>query len=249
MNEFADKTILVTGASSGVGREVAIALSKKGARVVLVARDSERMDRTIHEMDNPAMHIAISFDLLRLDEYHEIFNTLKEKKIKLNGLVHCAGIAPVIPLRISNYQNSIDVFKLHYFSFVELAKFYSKKAYSEGGSIVAVSAISAHVPQKCMTAYSSSKAAVEAACRSLAIELVDKNIRINSVVLGGVNTSITANSNTSISNVTSTYENPVQRQLLGIAEPKQVVGPILFLLSDESGFITGRELYVDGGLL
>lgn len=249
MERFLDKSVLVTGASSGVGRAVAIAISREGGRVVLVGRDSQKLEETRSMMEHQDVHVCIPFDLLELDNYKEMFRMIKENGIVLDGMVHCAGTTAILPLRVLNVNNSMDLFKIHYFAFVELVKNYVKKGVSNGGSIVGISAINAHTPQKCMTAYASAKAAMESACRTLSIELIEKNTRINSVVLGGVKTNMAQTASGVIAQTGSKYENPVQRQMIAIAAPEQVVGPILFLLSDESSYITGRELYADGGLL
>lgn len=248
-NRFENKTILVTGASSGIGQETAIQISQEGGCVVLVGRDENRLQETIKKMKNPEKHHWISFDLMEIEKYKELFRILKEKQIVLNGLVHCAGVTAILPLRAMNFNNSLDLFKIHYFSFVELIKHYAKKGVSEGGSIVAISAINAHTPQKCMTAYASAKAAVETACRTLSLELIEKNIRINSVVVGSVETKMSENAGAILQSLHTDYENPVVRQLIDTATPDQIAKPILFLLSDDASYITGRELYADGGLL
>ena len=246
---FEDKCILITGGSSGIGRATAIALSKAGARVAIVARNKERMLDTISMMDDSKKHLFIAYDLSDLTNYGTVFNELKREGFILDGLVHCAGVSRVLPLRALSLGNMTEIFNIHFFSFLELVKWYAKKGVSNGGSIVGISAINAHVPQKCMTVYSSSKAAVECACRSLALELVEKNIRINSVVVGGIKTEMSEVTGGQINSIKSDYVNPVSRQILGIGSADSIVGAIRFLLSEDSSFITGREIYADGGLL
>lgn len=253
MKRFEGKSVLVTGASSGIGRAVAVALSKEGGRIVLVARNEEALHETVSMMDNRDAHIVVPFDLTDFDQYGMMFRNLSERGVVLSGLVHCAGIAPVLPLRILSKDNSSAVFDLHYFAFIELVKYYQKKGMSDGGSIVGISSINAHVPQKCMTAYAAAKSAVEAACRTMAIELIERNIRINSVVVGGVNTNMAKKTGEVLTGIREKEiekgSESAKRQLLDIASPEQLTGPILFLLSNESSYITGRELYADGGNL
>ena len=119
----------------------------------------------------------------------------------------------------------------------------AKKKYNIGGSIVGISALNAHYPQKCMTLYSASKAAVEATIRSLALELSGQHIRINSVIPGAVNTPMAK------SVELHTLNTIVAKQLLGIQSPEQIANLISFLLSDKSDAITGRNIFVDGGML
>lgn len=250
MNRFKDKTILITGASSGIGRAVAIAVSREGGKVILLARNAEQLEKTLSLMDNENMHLVIPFDLNQFDQYPQLFKHIKEGGYILDGLVHCAGIAPVLPLRTIKREQIQKVFDIHYFAFIELVKFYAKKGTSNGGSIVGISSINAHVPQKCMTAYSSAKSAVEAACRNLSLELTDKGTRINSVVVGGVNTNMAANTGQFLAGLPKegAATQVARVQLLDIATPEQIAGPVLFLLSEDSSYITGRELYVDGGM-
>lgn len=249
-DRFTDRWILVTGASSGIGRETAIRISREGGRVCLLARNAEKMEETRSMMDHPDDHLLISYDLIDFEHYNDIFSDLKEKGIVLSGLVHCAGTTMITPLRTISRESASKMMDIHYYSFLELVKRYAKKGVSDGGSIVAVSAINAHTPQKCMTAYVAAKSAVETACRTMALELKDKGIRINSVVVGGLDNRMDgALSTETLEGLGSSYDNPVGRQLLGLGKSEDISKAILFLLSDESGFITGRELYADGGLL
>lgn len=249
MKKFQDKTFLVTGASSGIGRALCLNIAAHGGRVILIARDKEKLEDTVCAMEDSEQHIYFPYDLTDFEHYKDIFAMLKEKGIKLDGLVHCAGFTEILPLRIMNANNALKLFQIHYFAFIELTKFFAKKGVSNGGSIVGISAINAHTPQKCMTAYAAAKSAVESSCKTLALELAEKNIRINSVVVGGVNTNMAKEASSLVSATGTTYENPVSRQILGIQKPKQIADVISFLLSDESSCITGRTMFADGGLL
>ncbi len=247
MDRFAEKSILVTGASSGIGRKTAVAVSREGGRVVLIGRDETKLQETLEQMERPSEHITIAYDLCDFDHYKEIFSMIKREGIILNGMVHCAGETSITPLRTLKRADGMRMMDIHLFAFLELTKNYAKKGMSNGGSIVGISAINSHVPQKCMTIYASAKAAMECACRTMAVELAEKNIRINSVVVGGIDNKMKGVQ--ALEGIESDYDSPVSRQVLGIGSVDQVVAPILFLLSDDSGFMTGRELYADGGLL
>lgn len=249
LKKFSGKTFLVTGASSGIGRALSQNIASQGGRVVMIAREEKKLEETRKAMEKISDHIVIPYDLLNLDNYKEIFGKLKQENITLDGLVHCAGFTEILPLRIMSRDKALRLFDIHYFAFIELVKYYVKKGTSNGGSIVGISAINAHTPQKCMTAYAAAKAAVESACKTLALELSEKNIRINSVVVGGVETAMAETAGNVITAVGTSYENPVNRQLLGIEQPQQIADVISFLLSKESSCITGRALYADAGLL
>lgn len=249
MDKFLNKTFLVTGASSGIGKALSQKIAAEGGRVVMIARGEEGLKEAVKTMHMASKHIIIPYDLLDFDNYKIIFDKLKREDVKLDGLAHCAGFTEVQPLRVMNRNSALKLFDIHYFSFIELVKHYVKKGVSNGGSIVGISAMNAHTPQKCMTSYAAAKSAVESACRTLALELTEKRIRINSVIVGGVDTNMGANIDETVKAIGSHYENPVQRQLLGIEKPEQIADVIAFLLSGESSCITGRSLYADAGLL
>ncbi len=252
-----NKYYLITGASSGIGKAAAIALSKQGAKCVMVARDPDKLNEVRSALENAGEHTVIPYDLLDMDHYGDIFNKLKNEGICLSGMVHCAGITRVTPLRTISTSQALDLFNIHYFAFLELDKRYEKKGLSCGGSVVGISAINAHVPQKCMTVYASAKSALESACRTLSVELAEKNIRNNSIVVGGISGGMGGDIHEA-ANVAQTivvnkahdeYVNPVSRQLLGIGSPDAIANVIVFMLSEQASFITGREIYADGGLL
>lgn len=240
---FSRQKILVTGASSGIGRCLAIKLANEGCQVVLCGRHTDRLNETKAMLSDVDKHQCLSFDIRDVNCYENLFDKAIEDGIKLTGFVHCAGIAPVTPIRMLRKNIINDIIDTNYTSFMCLVGMYSKRKYSDGGSIVALSAINAHYAQKYMSVYAASKAALEASIRSMAIELSAKNIRINSVVPGATQTPM-------LNNISpDELEAIVSRQALGIIPPEQIAEMILFLLSDKSKYITGREMYVDGGRL
>ena len=219
--ELTGKRIMVTGASSGIGRETAILLSNLGAQVVLLGRDEQRLAETKDNLSGDG-HVSISLELREFEKYADAFKQIKETGKKLDGFVHCAGIA-----------------------FMELMKHFAKKTNSDGGSVVCLSAINAHYPQKCMSVYAATKGALEMAVSSLAVELFEKKIRVNAVVPGPIATPMAA----SFSEVSGEESNIVGQQLMALGEPADIANMTAYLLSDASKFITGRKFYVDGGRL
>ncbi|MDD2598650.1 MAG: SDR family NAD(P)-dependent oxidoreductase [Kiritimatiellae bacterium] len=243
--ELIGRRILVTGASSGIGRACAILLSRLGASVVLVARDEKRLNETLKQMTGSG-HTAVTFDLTDLERYEELFNRCGSEQ-KLNGIVHAAGVGPAIPIQYVSIAAMREVMTINYFAFMELVKWFSKKKYSAGGSIVAISSISAKVGWLGGSLYCGSKGALDASIRALALELVAKNIRVNSVVPSNIQTPM-------LDDITSVVGDEATRQILikqplGLGEPEDVANAIAFLLGDASRFITGTQLVVDGGYL
>lgn len=242
--ELTGKRILVTGASSGIGRAVAVLLSELGANVVITGRNEERLQETF-DMLTGDNHTKIPFNLIDFDHYDELFKQIRNSGDKLNGLVHCAGIAKVIPIKVASVHNITEMLQVNFISFMELVKHFSKRNNSFGGSIVCMSAINAHYPQKCMSVYAASKGALEMAVSSLAVELFEKGIRVNAIVPGPIRTAMAEQ----FSDVTGEESNIVGRQLIPLGEPEDIANMTAYLLSDASRFITGRNVYVDGGRL
>lgn len=241
--DLSNKKILITGASSGIGRSAAEQLSKCGATLVLCGRNHAELEKTREMLDNPEIHTCYSFDLMDYDQYEEVFRSSVSDGKKLNGIVHCAGIAEPTPFRNMKFDTVGKVIETNLISFFHLISLYIKRKYSEGGSIVAVSSINTHLPQKCMNAYAASKGAIEALVKTAAIELNDKKIRINGIVPGVTATPMT-------DKVDKSYiEQCLKMQLLGMVQPSDVANAIVFLISDMSQSMTGRLIYVDGGYL
>lgn len=242
--DLSGKRILVTGASSGIGRSTSVLLSQLGAILVLMGRDIGRLEET-RQMLAGSGHIVISLELKDFDNYAQAFKEIRSSGEKLSGMVHCAGIAKVIPIKVASAKSIHEMFDVNFVSFMELVKHYSKKTNSLGGSIICLSAINAHYPQKCMSIYAATKGALEMAVSSLAVELFDKNIRVNAVVPGPIATPMADD----FGEVSGEESNIVGRQMMPLGEPEDIANMAAYLLSDAAKFITGRKFYVDGGRL
>lgn len=236
------KKILVTGASSGIGRATAIYLSKLGSCLVITGRDEERLDITLRQLEG-TNHTALVANLTEMEDMSSLFDQVVNDGIRLNGLVHCAGIAYVMPLKNLTKKRLMESFNINYFSFMELCRQYSKNKYSDRGSIVGISSVAAERADQCQTAYSAAKAAMDISTQALSIELIKKGIRINTVLPGMIMTEIIEKSNDIGADVGILGKS----QLMGIGQPDDIAAACAFLISDMSKFITGRRLFVDGG--
>ena len=238
---------LVTGAASGMGKATAIALAENGARVALADLNEEGLKKTLSELPGDG-HMIYPVNFSEQTDLTEMFGAIVGQMGKLNGFVHCAGIAPVTPIAMLTREKLDNIMAINFYSFLEMVRCISKKKYrDERCSIVGISSINSLYPEKCMTAYVASKAAMNAAVQSLAIELAKNNIRINAVLPGIVNTPMTRHA---FSEMDDENRNLKQRkQVLGTTEPDEVANIILFLLSDLSSAITGRTIYADGGYI
>ena len=243
--DLTGKRILVTGASSGIGRACAIMASRLGASVVMVARDAGRLEETLGQM--PAgRHQVFSFDLSVFEHYDELFNSCTAEQ-KLQGIVHAAGICPVMPVQIISLTMMREAMDINYFVFLELLKWFAKRRYSIGGSVVGISSVSGVAGWTGGSLYGGTKGAMDSSVRSLAIELAPKNIRVNSVVPSNIRTPM-LDELISVGGE-ETLRQIMVKQPLGVGEPEDVAHAVAFLLSDAARFITGTQMVVDGGYL
>lgn len=244
--DFSGKRFIVTGAGSGIGKATAMRLSEQGAEVCLLVLNNEQADEVMPCMFGRG-HRSYVKDLGESGGYKEIFDDIISDGHKIDGLVHCAGIAKILPITLLNKANMDGSMTVNLYSFAEMVGLLSKKKYHDKASVVGVSAISVKYPQKCQGIYVATKAAMNAMVTSMARELAEKNIRINTVMPGNVNTQMTK---TAFENKTeSEIDAVLKRALLGTEEPEDIADIILFLLSDASRMITGREIYADGGYI
>lgn len=240
------KRILVTGASAGIGRAVAVLCSKLGADVVLVGRNLSKLNETASLL-NEGKHCIFSYDLSSIENIEMLMNECANSGEKLNGLVHSAGINAIAPLNTLSYKKMLDVFNINYFAFMELTRLYAKQKYSSGGSIVAISSVSSVAGTKATSLYCGSKGAIDSSIRSLSIELAQKNIRINSVLPSYIKTDLYDAVAELVGE--NAQMQVVSKQILGLGHADDVANAVAFLLSDASKFITGSSLVVDGGYL
>lgn len=242
------KNIMVTGASSGIGKGIAILLSKLGANIIMVARNEEKLKETYDELE-PGNHSYYLMDLNNLDEIENMIKNVCSNGEKLNGLVHSAGISMTIPLQYLKLSDVENIMSVNFYSFLEMVKHFSKRKYNDnGGSIVAISSISSRVGARGLTAYCASKGALESAIRSMALELAPKNIRINAIAPSIIATQIYDGLKDIVNN--NDFEADLnKRQIMGVGNPEDVANAAAFLLSDASRFITGTSMVVDGGYL
>ena len=244
--DFSGKRFIVTGATSGIGQATAIKLSEQGAEVCLLARNREKMQDTLSLLSGNG-HRSYIKDFSESGGYKEIFDDIISDGHKIDGLVYCAGIANIVPVSLLNKKTMDESMTTNLYSFIEMVSLLSKRKYHDSANIVGVSSISTLYPQKCQGLYVATKSAMNSLVSSLAIELANKGIRINTVMPGATYTKMLQDSYED-----KTYEaikEAIVQQVLGLIDPEDVADVILFLLSDASRKITGREIYADAGYL
>jgi len=242
---LADKRILVTGASSGIGRACAILAADLGATVILTGRRRVALEETLRQMANPERHSVVVGDI----SSPSFIESLVTSAGRLDGLVHAAGVAPVSPVSMTTMDRLEAVMRTNYFAFLELMRYYSKAKYrNEALSVVAVSSVSAFAGWGGGAAYCGSKGALSASVRALALELAPKGVRVNAVCPSNIRTPLYEAGAAAAHDEASLAE-LLKKQPLGLGKPEQVAAPVCFLLSDAASFMTGVNLPVDGGYL
>lgn len=244
--DFTGKKMIVTGATSGIGRAAAIKLAEQGATVHIIGRNEEKLLDTIRHLKGEHHRYYIK-DFAEPGNYQSLFDDIISDGKKIDGLVYSAGVAKILPLSTLNYKNMNESMIVNLYSMVELVSMLSKKKYHMNTNIVVVSSIAAEYPGKCQGVYAASKAAINAMVQSLAMELSKKNIRINSVMPASTNTPMLQEANDNRGQ--ESVHNELKKQLLGLEEPEDIADIIMFLLSDASRMITGRAIYADAGYL
>ena len=236
-----NKTILVTGASSGIGKAIAIECAKMGAKVVVTGRNEARLQEThtLLEGDQPDYIVA---DL----SVNEDVVDLGTKLSTLDGIVHCAGFTIPKPFNFLNREDVNSVMDVNFIAPIFLTQFLLKnKKINKKSSIVFISSISGvYVSYIAGSLYSASKGAINGIVKGLALELAAKGIRVNSVNPGMIETNILESgviSNDQLNEDKKKY--PLKRY----GKPEEVAYAVIYLLSDASSWTTGSNLLIDGG--
>lgn len=248
MNPFSlkDKIILITGASSGIGRSCSVECSKSGAGLILIARNSEELQKTVSMLAPDTKAETIMADITNTANLEELIAEKISVLGKVSGFIHCAGIEKTLPLKKHTSRLYTDVFAVNVIAGFEIARILSLKKYkNEISSFVFVSSVAGMVGEIGKTAYSASKGAVIAGARSMAMELARGGTRVNSISPAMVNTPILEKMFENIGE--DAAEEIFKKHPLGIGQPEDIANACIFLLSDASKWITGSNLVIDGG--
>lgn len=244
MNPFdlTGKTILVTGASSGLGRQTAITASEFGARLVITGRNALRLDETFHLLKGEG-HLQLLADLTIQTDIDQLVASLPV----LNGVVHSTGISELSPARYITAETITRTFRIGFDASVLLtAGILGKKKLAKGSSsIVFISSISTRYPFVGGAMYISAKAALEAYARVLALELAPKGIRVNCVAPAFVRSPML---DETAANYSQEAVNMIEaRQILGLGDPVDVANSIVYYLADASKWVSATSLVLGGG--
>ena len=236
-----NKTILVTGASSGIGKATAIECSKMGAKVIITARNEEKLKETLSLLEGEG-HQMIIADLSNTDEIDNLVSQLPE----INGLVNNAGKTITLPCNFITEEKLADIVSVNMTAPILLfSKLLKKKKLIKGSSVVFTSSING-IKTGCVgsSMYCATKGALSGFVKTAAIEYATKQIRVNCVCPGMINTNIFE---FGVVTEEQLVEDAKKYPLGRYGEPKEVAYAIIYLLSDASSFVTGTNLVIDGG--
>ena len=233
------KTILVTGASSGIGRATAIESSRLGATLVITGRSRERLELTLSAMEGEGHSIVVA-DLATIEGLELLVGSLT----KLHGVVHSAGVLKRLPLKFLNEENLAELMQINFLAPALLTRYlYKKQLLTNEASIVFISSVASSYASLGNIMYMASKGALNSFMKGIALELASSGIRANAVQPGMVKTKLTV----LISD--SEIEQDVNRYPLGrYGIPEEIAYAAIYLLSDATKWVTGTLLTIDGGL-
>ena len=235
-----NKTILVTGASSGIGESIVKLLASSGANIILTARDEKKLKKVKSNLTGNT-HTYFLLDLEKFDSIGELIENLP----KIDGIVFCAGYNEFIPIKFIKKEKIDKIFNVNYFSSIFLLqKILKKKLLNKESSIVFISSISSVMGVPATTVYAASKASINSTVKVLASELAGQKIRVNAINPGMVVTPMLNQENIDMNKLME------QEKLypLGFGKPEDIAYAVEFHLSSRSRWLTGAVMNLDGGL-
>ena len=238
-----EKTILITGASSGIGASIAIECSKMGASVIITGRNEDRLKETLNQLykTDEHNHQSIAADL-STDEGIASFVAMLPK---LDGIVHSAGFLKKLPFKFINEKAWDETLSVNLYAPALLSQLIVKKnLLNQSASVVFISSIASKVASFGNISYMASKGAINSLSRGMALELAAKKIRVNTIEPALIKTKLTESALSQ-----EDMDNYLKKFPLGrFGEPEEVAFAVIYLLSDATRWITGTSITIDGGV-
>jgi NAD(P)-dependent dehydrogenase (short-subunit alcohol dehydrogenase family) len=245
--DLTGKRIAVTGASSGIGQSIAQTLSRLGAQLVLIGRDTQRLTGTMEQLEGDG-HQIHAMDLTDLDGIPAFLKTVAGDGRRLSGLVHSAGVLTMTPMQVLKGRTIGSIFEVNVSAALMLARGLTQRSvlHPDGGGLVFISSVMGLVGQPGLVTYSASKGAILSMTRSLALELASSKVRVNAVAPGYV-TGTQMSDNLKDTLTSGQFDDIEKMHPLGLGQATDVALAVAYLLSDASRWVTGSTLVVDGG--
>ncbi len=244
-NDFQGRRIVLTGATSVIGREIAMTVARHNAKLVLLGRNDVSLRNMLASLP-PNDHQIVVTDLNNTGLIKDVLKPLLLELKPIYGFCHCAGVVHTRSLSMSKpemIQKQLDVNVL---AGIEIARLVTSRemAADSEGSVVFISSIYAHIGAAGQLGYCLSKGAINAAVRAMAVELAPRRIKANTVSPGFVRTDMTE-SQSKLSQ--EQMQNIIDKHPLGEGSASDIARAVLFLLSPDNKWITGTDVIVDGG--
>lgn len=237
---LAEKVILVTGASSNIGRQIAVKCSEMGAKVIISARNEERLNETLSKMTGKN-HQIVPCDLSKADA----IPSLVEQMPVLDGIIMCAAVFRTTPIRNNRRKYTEELFNTNTFANIDLVQLLLKnKKIKDGGSILFISSVAAYRPYAGNALYSASKGAINSFCQVLAIEQGNRKIRANCVSPGIIQSDMAP---VDWAVTEEELKKEEARFPLGFGHTEDIAYAAVYMMSDASKWVTGTNMIVDGG--
>jgi NAD(P)-dependent dehydrogenase (short-subunit alcohol dehydrogenase family) len=236
-----NKTILITGASSGIGKAIAVECAKMGAQLIITGRNKERLNETFTFL-NEGNHLQFIADLDSETDKQALLN----KMPNLDGIVHSAGISGHKPFQFLKKEDFKGMFNINFFAPSQLTiDLLKAKKINKGASIVFLTSVSGILTSYYGGAlYSSTKGALSGIIKGMALDLSPKKIRVNGVMPAMIQTEIMSGGNVT----NEQFENDIKKYPLNrYGKPEEVAYAVIYLLSDAAAWTTGSNILLDGG--
>lgn len=242
-----DKHIVIIGASSGIGEQIAIDCSKRGAKLSICSRNVENLANLVKNLSGKN-HGYEYLDVTNCQNMEEIFDRFVKARGRIDGFVYCSGILKNMNFNTIKEKHYNAIFGVNFLGAMQTTQAATnfKRVSKSGCSVVWISSVACTKPGGAGGfLYASSKAALIGGMKVLAIELAEKKIRINAICPGAIDTNIW-----NINTMSDEEKNSIfKRHLLGIGNVTDVSNSCIYLLSEASKWVTGTQLFVDGGFL
>lgn len=245
--QFEGRWVVVSGASSGIGRAIAVELVKRGARAALVGRREAELAETARLCGDPSSTAIVPLDLTSTAEVPTAVANLVARVGRLYGFCHCAGVVQTLPLSATTPDRLQAMLNVNLVAGFELARAITRRDAIDaaGGSLLWIASIYAHVGAPGQVGYCATKGAITAAVRALALELAPRKIRVNSISPGLVMTAMTEAARARMS--AEQWKRMTDMHPLGVGAPEDVARAAAFMLDPQNRWLTGADLLLDGG--
>jgi len=240
------KVIVITGASSGIGRQCALTCNDLGAFVILTGRNKERLEETFSLLKYSDNALYYAVDLTDYENVPGLVDTIISRNLIINGIIHSAGISPTLPFKMITPEKLNIFFQTNVFAGINLTRLlFRSSLICDKASIVFIASVMGFLGENAKSLYGMTKGALIAAVKSLAVEYANRAIRVNAVSPGVVETPMSEKS--AYSRNEEAFQRVKELHPLGIGKPQDVANACAYLLSDASRWVTGTNLVIDGG--